>query len=117
MNENTLLQAISDLIDQKLEPITGTISTMNDRLNQMDVHLGKIDERLDKVEKRLDKVEKHLDKVEKHLDKVEERLDQIESTMATKDDLHKSENMILSEIDRVQEKTNRKFESLQFKVI
>lgn len=103
MNENTLLQAISDLIDQKLEPITGTISTMNDRLNQMDVHLDKIDERLDKVEKRLDKVE--------------ERLDQIESTMATKDDLHKSENMILSEIDRVQEKTNRKFESLQFKVI
>ena len=103
MNENTLLQAISDLIDQKLEPITGTISTMNDRLNQMDVHLGKIDERLDKGEK--------------HLDKVEERLDQIESTMATKDDLHKSENMILSEIDRVQEKTNRKFESLQFKVI
>ena len=110
MNENTLLQAISDLIDQKLEPITGTISTMNDRLNQMDVHLNKIDECLDKVEKRLDKVEKHLDKVE-------ERLDQIESTMATKDDLHKSENMILSEIDRVQEKTNRKFESLQFKVI
>lgn len=117
MNENTLLKAISNLIDEKLEPITGTISTMNDRLNQMDTHLCKIDERLDKMDARLDQVERRLDYVDKRLDKVEKRLDQIESVMATKDDLRKSENVILNEIDRVQEKTNRKFESLQFKVI
>lgn len=68
MTDNELLQAISDMIDQKLEPVY-------------------------------------------------KRLNNIENNMATKGDLVKSENMILSELDIIQEKTNQKFQNLKFKVM
>lgn len=68
MTDNELLQAISDMIDQKLEPVY-------------------------------------------------KRLNNIENNMVTKDDLVKSENMILSELDIIQEKTNQKFQNLKFKVM
>ena len=68
MTDEELLQAISDMIDQKLEPVY-------------------------------------------------KRLDNIENNMVTKDDLVKSENMILSELDIIQEKTNQKFQNLKFKVM
>lgn len=68
MTDNELLQAISNMIDEKLEPIY-------------------------------------------------KRLDNIENNMVTKNDLIKSENMILSELDTVQEKTNQKFQNLKFKVM
>ena len=68
MTDEELLQAISNMIDQKLEPIY-------------------------------------------------KRLNNIENNMVTKDDLVKSENMILSELDIIQEKTNQKFQNLKFKVM
>lgn len=68
MTDKELLQAISDMIDQKLEPVY-------------------------------------------------KRLNNIENNMVTKDDLVKSENMILSELDIIQEKTNQKFQNLKFKVM
>lgn len=68
MTDKELLQAISNMIDQKLEPIY-------------------------------------------------KRLINIENNMVTKDDLVKSENMILSELDIIQEKTNQKFQNLKFKVM
>ena len=68
MTDKELLQAISDMIDEKLEPIY-------------------------------------------------KRLDNIENNMVTKNDLVKSENMILSELDIIQEKTNQKFQNLKFKVM
>lgn len=68
MTDKELLQAISNMIDQKLEPIY-------------------------------------------------KRLNNIENNMVTKDDLVKSENMILSELDIIQEKTNQKFQNLKFKVM
>ena len=68
MTDKELLQAISDMIDEKLEPIY-------------------------------------------------KRLDNIENNMVTKNDLIKSENMILGELDTVQEKTNQKFQNLKFKVM
>lgn len=43
MESNELLQAISDMMDKKLEPI-------NDRLDKMDGRLDKMDNRLDKIE-------------------------------------------------------------------
>lgn len=110
MGENELLKAISDMIDSKLQPLSDAIGTVDKRL-------GKIETRLDKVEARLDNLEVRLDKVETRLDNLEARLDKVEANMVTKDDLRRSENMILNELDRVQEKANQKFNNLRFEVV
>ena len=68
MSNEQLLQAIADIIGQKLD----------EKLKPIYVRLDKIDDRLDKVEDRLDKVENRLDKIEVRLDKVENRLDVVE---------------------------------------
>lgn len=60
MNQE-LLQAISDLMDQKLEPISS-------RLDSMDVRFDGIDRRLDKVDQRLDILEYKQDRTDKMLD-------------------------------------------------
>ncbi len=57
MDNEQLMQALSGLLDEKLQPI-------KDRL-------GKIEGRLDKIEGRLDKVEGHMDKMEGRLNVVE----------------------------------------------
>lgn len=103
MGENELLKAISDMIDSKLQPLNDAV--------------GNVNKRLDKIETRLDNLETRLDRVEKRLDNLEARLDKVEANMVTKDDLHRSENMILNELDRVQEKTNQKFSNLRFEVV
>lgn len=68
VTDNELLQALSEMIDKKLEPIKSEISD-------------------------------------------------IKKNMVTKEDLKESENMILNEVDRVQEKTNEKFNNLKFRVM
>ncbi len=65
MLTNEDLQALSNLMDKKLEPI-------NSRLDNMDQRLDKVDQRLDKVDQRLDKVDQRLDKVDQRLDRMEE---------------------------------------------
>ncbi|MCI9278297.1 MAG: hypothetical protein HFH90_11550 [Lachnospiraceae bacterium] len=57
MDNEQLMQALSGLLDEKLQPI-------KDRL-------GKIEGRLDKIEGRLDKVEGHMGKMEGRLNVVE----------------------------------------------
>ncbi len=64
MDNEQLMQALSGLLDEKLQPI-------KDRL-------GKIEGRLDKIEGRLDKIEGRLDKVEGHMGKMEGRLNVVE---------------------------------------
>ncbi len=54
MLTNEDLQALSSLMDQKLEPI-------NNRLDKMDSRLDKVDSRLDKIETRLDNIEEDIE--------------------------------------------------------
>lgn len=63
MNQE-LLQAISDLMDQKLEPISS-------RLDSMDVRFDGIDRRLDKVDQRLDILEYKQDRTAKKLNSLQ----------------------------------------------
>lgn len=65
MLTNEDLQALSSLMDQKLEPI-------NNRLDKMDQRLDKMDSRLDKVELRLDKIETRLDNIEEDIEIIKE---------------------------------------------
>lgn len=78
METNELLQSISDMMDQKLEPI----------------HT-----RLDKVDSRLDKVDSRLDKVDSRLDELEEQIKHTEQNL--RKEIVKSENLILDEVSRV----------------
>lgn len=54
MESNELLQAISDMMDKKLDD---KLKPINDRLDKMDGRLDKMDNRLDKMDNRLDKIE------------------------------------------------------------
>lgn len=71
METNELLQSISDMMDQKLEPIH--------------TRLDKVDSRLDKVDSRLDELEEQIKHTEQNLRK----------------EIVKSENLILDEVSRV----------------
>ncbi len=64
MDNEQLMQALSGLLDEKLQPI-------KDRLGKIEGRLGKIEGRLDKIEGRLDKVEGHMGKMEGRLNVVE----------------------------------------------
>ena len=64
MDNEQLMQALSGLLDEKLQPI-------KDRLGKIEGRLGKVEGRLDKIEGRLDKVEGHMGKMEGRLNVVE----------------------------------------------
>lgn len=81
MDNVQLLQAISDLMDKKLEPIYERLDAIENRLDAVEKRLVVVEERLDVIESRLDAVESRLDAVEKRLVVVEERLDVTESRL------------------------------------
>lgn len=64
MLTNEDLQALSSLMDKKLEPINTRLDNMDQRLDNMDQRLNNMDQRLDNVEQRLDKIEERLEKIE-----------------------------------------------------
>ena len=72
MDNEQLMQALSGLLDEKLQPI-------KDRL-------GKIEGRLDKIEGRLDKVEGHMGKMEGRLNDL--RLDMMVFQRNVRQDIH-----------------------------
>ncbi len=58
MDNEKLLQAISDMMDKKLDE---RLKPINDRLDKMDSHFDKIDNRLDIIELKQDRTSKKLD--------------------------------------------------------
>ena len=71
MDNEQLMQALSGLLDEKLQPIKERLDKMEGRLDKVEGQLGKIEGRLDKIEGRLDKVEGHMGKMEGRLNVVE----------------------------------------------
>ena len=57
MDNEQLMQALSGLLDEKLQPIKDRLDKMEDRLDKMEDRLDKMEGRLDKVEGRLNVVE------------------------------------------------------------
>lgn len=64
MDTEQLLQAMSNMMDDKLKPVHDSLDKMNSRLDKVESRLDKMDSRLDKVESRLDKMDSRLDKLE-----------------------------------------------------
>ena len=80
MNNEQLLLAITDIIDEKLEEKLD--KKLEEKLDKkFDEKLQPIYARLDNVEHRLDNVEHRLDNVEHRLDNADIRFDKIESRL------------------------------------
>lgn len=74
MDNEQLMQALSGLLDEKLQPI-------KDRLGKIKDRLGKMEDRLDKMEGRLDKVEGRLNVVEVLQRRTTKKLDDLRLDM------------------------------------
>ena len=61
MTEQELLQAIGQMMEEKLAPVNGRLDGIDKRLDGIDERLNGIDERLDGIDERLIRVEASLD--------------------------------------------------------
>ena len=75
---NEDLQAISDMMDKKLNPINGRLDKMGNRLDKMDDRLDKMDDRLDKMDDRLDKMDNRLTTIEVKQNRMSEQLTEMQ---------------------------------------
>ncbi len=82
------LMAISQLMDQKVQPIhhrldcmDGRLNRIDERLDHMDSRLNRMDERLDHMDERLDHMDERLDHMDERLDHMDERLDQVDNRL------------------------------------
>lgn len=90
MDNQELLQAISDLLDEKLdarigsrfEEIDARFDRMEKRLDGIDARLDGIDARLDGIDARLDRIEERQDRMEERQDRMELRLEKVESVVS-----------------------------------
>ncbi len=57
MDNEQLMQALSGLLDEKLQPIKDRLGKMEDRLDKMEGRLDKVEGQLGKIEGRLNVVE------------------------------------------------------------
>lgn len=57
MDNEQLMQALSGLLDEKLQPIKDRLDKMEDRLDKMEGRLDKVEGQLGKIEGRLNVVE------------------------------------------------------------
>lgn len=88
MNNEQLLQAITDILDQKLNPVYIRLDEVDNRLINVEHKLDEVDGRLTNVECKLDEVDNRLTNAECKLMEIDDRL----TTVDTR--LHKNENML-----------------------
>ena len=72
---NEDLQAISNLMDNKLQPINGRLDKMDERLDKMDARFDKIENRLDKIESEVSSVKANQLELSKAVREVKHKVD------------------------------------------
>ena len=83
MDNQELLQAISDLLDEKLAARIGSrFEEIDARFDRMEKRLDGIDARLDGIDARLDRIEERQDRMEERQDRMELRLEKVESVVS-----------------------------------
>ena len=104
LTDEELLKAISVMIDQKLEPINTELCGMKSEISDMKSEISSIKSEMNDMKSQM-VTKSDLQASEQNLKNyVDQRL-------------RESENMILNEVDRVQEKTNEKFNNLKLRVM
>lgn len=72
MENQDLLQAIRQIVQEETQPIHQRLDGIDNRLDGIDRRLDRVDERLDGIDQRLDRVDERLDNIEMRLDHLEE---------------------------------------------
>lgn len=86
MDNEQLMQALSGLLDEKLQPIKDRLGKMEDRLDKMEGRLDKVEGQLGKIEGRLNVVEVLQRRTTKKLDDL--RLDMMVFQRNVRQDIH-----------------------------
>lgn len=80
MNNNELLHAISEIMDQKLEEkVMPEIKSLGDRFDGLEERFGGLEERFGGLEERFDGLEERFDGLEERFDGLENRFDGLEN--------------------------------------
>jgi hypothetical protein len=87
------IQAFAGSVDQRFD-------TVDQRFVKIDQRFDAVDQHFENVDRRLDGMDRRFEKLDHRLDGMDMRFERIESTMATKDDLAKLEDRVITEIDR-----------------
>lgn len=101
MADKELLSAIGAMLDEKLEQ----------KLDQ------KLDQKLQPIWDEILGMKGEISGMKGEISGIKTEIADMKENMVTKTDLKRSENMILAQVDFVQERTNEKFSSLQFRAI
>ncbi len=64
MENEQLLMALSEMMDQKLEPIHHKLDGMESRMNHMKTRMDRMEDSMDHMKTRMDQMEGRMDKVE-----------------------------------------------------
>ena len=107
MDEKELINVLSVLLDEKLQPVYYRLDSMGGRLDGMDSRFDGMDSRLDKMDSRLDKMDSRLDKMDSRLDKMDSRLDRVESEIGA---LKEGQQRLRQDLKRVSDKVNETYE-------
>ena len=125
MTEQELLQAIGQMMEEKLAPVNGRLDGIDKRLDGIDERLDGIDERLDGIDKRLDGIDERFDGIDERLDGIDERLDGIDERLirveASLDHEIRPAIQLLAEghaliLERLDDKIDAKTEKLEWRV-
>lgn len=76
------MKALSDLMDQKIDPIYVRLDAMDQRFDGIDKRLDAMDQRFDGIDKRLDGMDQHFDGIDQRLDNIEDTLEELKEESA-----------------------------------
>jgi predicted nucleic acid-binding Zn-ribbon protein len=83
VEDTKIVELISNLLDQKLQPVNERLEKMdkgfNERLEKMDKKFQPVNERLEKMDKKFQPVNERLEKMDKKFQPINDRLGNIES--------------------------------------
>ena len=75
---NELLQAISDMMDKKLEPITATVGSLTTTVDSLTVNMDSLTATVDSLTVAVDALTTEIHVIHERLDRIEHRLDVLE---------------------------------------
>lgn len=79
--DNELLQAISDMMDKKLEPVIAKVDTLAANQNTLTANVNTLAAEIHVINGRLDRIEQRLDVIEFKQERTEKKLNDLQLNM------------------------------------
>lgn len=93
MTDQELLQAIGQVVEDKMEPMRLSIRELRNSVQRLDSRMDRLEFNMDRLDSRLKQVESRMDKLEVKADKLEEQVQGIRIYMDT--DQRRELNLLL----------------------